>query len=72
MKWRAFRHWLLPDHLSFLALFPALLWCAVDPCYWSFFTASALYWFTFLYDVVEEKVDALKRLELRLKGLQTT
>lgn len=68
MKLKAFKHWLLPDHLSFLLLFPFLVWCAVAPCCWSFFGAGFLYWFTFLYDVLEEKVEALKRLELLLKS----
>ena len=66
-KLKAFKHWLLPDHLSFLLLCPALVWCAMSPCYWSFFTAGMLYTFTLLYDVMEEHIAFLKRLELRLK-----
>lgn len=60
MNLYAFRHWILPDHLSFIGLFIALLlqqWIA----------AMILYWFTFLYDVAEEQSTTLKKLELWAK-----
>jgi len=67
---KAFKHWLLPDHLSFLALFPVLVWWIVTPSHAIFLGACALYWFTLLYDVAEEKIACLKTLELRLKNYE--
>ena len=64
---KMFKHWLLPDHISFLLLFPAILWCAIAPSCWSFFSAGVLYSFTLLYDIAEEKISFLKKLELKLK-----
>ena len=62
-----FKHWLLPDHLSFLLLFPAILWSWSSPSLLSIIVVLCLYWITLLYDVAEEKIPYLKRLELRIK-----
>jgi len=67
MTVKEFKHWLLPDHLSFLLLFPAILWSWSSPTPLSIITVQCLYWITLLYDVAEEKISYLKRLELRLK-----
>jgi len=60
MRWRAFKHWLLPDHLSFILLFFALILQQWIP-------AIILYLFTFIYDILEECIPLLKKLEMKLK-----
>jgi len=60
MIWHRFKHWILPDHLSFIALFFSILFQQ-----WTL--TMVLYVFTFLYDVAEEQVAILKKLELWAK-----
>ena len=65
MNWRGFKHWVLPDHVSFILLFVAVL-------FQQWILAMILYWFTFLYDVAEEQIEVLKKLELWAKGMRLT
>lgn len=62
------KHFLVPDHLSFLAIVVFLCLAVIRKSWFLVGLAILCWFFAFIWDIAEEKVPLIKKIENWFKG----